>query len=91
MRDGEGIVWEGQVRSDCNEECDKREREGLRERERESRYSLAQGVKYILHIIWIGKERSLLTLCPRHTHTHTHTLTHAQILIKSTDSVFTDS
>lgn len=47
MRDGEGIVWEGQVRSDCNEECDKREREG----EIESRYSLAQGVKYILHII----------------------------------------
>lgn len=83
MRDGEGIVWEGQVRSDCNEECDKREREG----ERESRYSLAQGVKYILHIIWIGKEMSLLTFCPRHTHTHTH----AQILIKSTDSMFTDS
>ena len=40
MRDGEGIhvVWEGQVRSDCNEECDKREREGLRERERADIY-----------------------------------------------------
>ena len=77
MRDGEGIhvVWEGQVRSDCNEECDKREREGLREREREQIFtSSGSQIHFAYYLDWKGE--IIANFLP-HTHTHTHTHTHS--------------